>query len=104
MEQEEKEQIKVENHGRAMSDLVHSESWAIARKMLTDMIVELQWIGNIEGATAEERDADAKSKQKAVDILFAWLQDIEGDASQFANNADLINNVKSDIYERKIKV
>lgn len=94
---------KVQDTGRAVHDLVRGEAWGIVKKKLTDKIVDLQWIGNVQGQTMEERDLDMQAKQLAVDLLYSWLEEIEGISSQHENNQQLVQSVKMDIYKRELE-
>ena len=40
---------RITDVGSAVHDIVRGEAWGVVRRILTDRIVDLQWIGNIQG-------------------------------------------------------
>lgn len=74
------------NRGKELSRLIVSKGWQAAKDMLTERIMDIQSVMNIEGKTAEEVLADIKLRQNLIVEMKEWINDIEGTARQYEAN------------------
>lgn len=82
--------------GELLQMLVEHDAWPLARKKLTDRILDLQSIKNIDTSDVQTLVTDIKARNAAVDILMEWLREIEGIADQHKNNQ--LNVTEEDSY------
>lgn len=68
------------------NDLVNHRAWGWARKKLADKIIDLQNAFNIESSDPTKMLIDLESRKLATQILWDWVRDIEGTASQSFDN------------------
>ena len=69
-----------------LKDLVGHPGWTVARKMLADKILELQNAFNLDDRTATTMLQDLRANKKASQILWSFLKEIEGTATQSDDN------------------
>lgn len=70
--------------------------WLVARQMISDKIMDLQFIANVDDSTPEKALIDMKSRKYAVEILFSFLkEDIEGTIAQNKVNSGLPKPINS---------
>ena len=81
----ETEQILSEQ--QLLKDLVSHQGWGVARRIIADKILELQNAFELEDKTATAMLQDLRARKKAASILWAFLKEIEGGASQSTDNA-----------------
>lgn len=76
--------------GEELTRMTQSRGWGIARSMLSDAIIDLQNIHNINDASIDNVVVDIKSRKAAVAILYAWLKQVEGRVEQHEANKNLM--------------
>lgn len=54
--------------------MTEGRGWQLVEAKLKEKILDLQMIGNVTGATAEEKIRNMEARQIAVEILFEWLK------------------------------
>ena len=85
--QQDEETKKVLSDGEKLRLMTEHDGWAVARKIMSDKILDLQMIGNVDDSTPEKAIVDLKSRNYAVQILSEFLlKDIEGTVEQHVNN------------------
>jgi len=80
-----KETLETELEGQMVSEYVESDGWRYVRDRLMEKIMDLQSIMNID-PDPNNVIIDLKARKMAVDILVKQIREIEGRASQHANN------------------
>lgn len=77
---------EIENQNRDLFDLVNHAGWKIARKLLTDSILELQSVAEytdiIQTGNATKLMKEMKANKRVAEMLFDWLRKIEGGAAE----------------------
>lgn len=71
---------------------VKSEGWGSVREKLTNKIIDLQNAFNIEDKDAEKMLIDLRARKMATEMLFGWLQEIEGTNDQYNANKLTLNS------------
>lgn len=69
-----------------LRELVGHEGWKIARRVIADKILDLQNAFNIDSRTATTMLRDLQARKYAANIIWEWLREIEGSATQAADN------------------
>lgn len=77
---------KIVTEQSRLQELVSHDGWKIARKRITDEIMDLQNAFNIKAETPEKMLIDLESRKLASLILFDWLRQLEGDAVSAEDN------------------
>lgn len=96
---DDQETNEVLTEGEELLNMTRSRGWGIARGKLTEKILDLQNIHNVDDTSIDNVVVDMKSRKLAVAILFAFLKDIEGTASQHEANRELVyKNPESEEY------
>jgi hypothetical protein len=96
LDKETREELQV---GEKLSRLVDSQDWVQAKLLLNDLILEVSNILQIE-----ERDPillmqEVASRQLAVSLVRAWIDQVEGGAfAHQMNKQSLENQSKNDLY------
>lgn len=72
--------------GQMVEDFTKSDGWRWIKDRLTEKIMDLQSIRNIAEGDPQQVVLDIKARNAAVDILIEVIRDLEGRASQHANN------------------
>lgn len=73
-----KETQKILTEQQLLSEVTSHQGWAVARRIFSDKILELQNVFDIETATPTTMFRDMQARKKAVEILWAILQEVEG--------------------------
>lgn len=85
-----KETLSINREGQMIDDFTKSEGWTWIKDRLTERILDLQSIRNInDKLSPEEVVLDIKARNTAVEILLEVIRTVEGRASQHANNNHL---------------
>lgn len=97
--QEQERLEKIENdkiiaEGQMLSDFVKSDGYAWFRRRLMDRIVDLSDIM----ALPDDRLSEVTARKIAVKSLLDTLHELEGTASQYDNNAQLLIEIKKEDY------
>lgn len=71
VDNETKVELTAAEHIRQMTE---SEGWAIVYAKLTDKILDLQNINNVDDSSPEKAIADMKARKMAAGILFQWAK------------------------------
>lgn len=61
-----------------ISEVTSHQGWAIVRRILADKILALQNVFDIETASPTTMFRDMQARKKATEILWAFLQEVEG--------------------------
>jgi len=75
-----------------LRQLVSHDGWKVARRIMADKILDLQDAFKIDDRTATAMLNDLRVRKKAAQILFDFLQEIEGTATQAEDNAIMKSN------------
>jgi len=86
---------KILNDQDKLRELVGHEGWQVARRLMADKILDLQDAFKLEDRTATVMLQDLRARKKAAMILWDWLKEIEGSATQSIDNKQ--NKVPSHI-------
>ena len=95
---DEKQQIITD--GEAIKETLKSNGWGLIRAKLTEQIMDLQSVMNIDAENPEEVVRDIKARRTAIDILVSWLKDVEGDLEQYEDNKNLLEDEDNGIIKR----
>lgn len=90
---------KVETEQAKLFDLVGHEGWKIARRRIESKIMDLQNAFNIEDADPSKMLIDLNARKIASNLIFEWLRELEGDASQVQEMAPVKD--KSYIFKKE---
>lgn len=90
-----KETQEVYSEQKTLQSLVGHQGWPLAREMFTRKILELQNAFDIEDSTPEKMVTDLQARKIASSLLFDFLRQIEGTASQAVETVTI---QKSHIY------
>lgn len=81
---------KIQEEQKGLLDLIGHPAWGVARRKLVDRILELQnvseYIDIIQTGNATKLLKEMKASKRSAEILFSWLQDIEGTAQTAIEN------------------
>ena len=77
-----KETSEVYSEQKTLQSLVGHQGWPLARQMFTEKILELQNAFDIEDSSPEKMVIDLQARKMASTLLFDFLRQIEGTASQ----------------------
>ena len=91
---------KIITDGEAIRETIKSNGWGLIRRKLTDKIMDLQSVMNIEAKTPEEAVNDIRARKSSIEILVSWLKDVEGDLEQYEDNKNLLLDEEYDIIRR----
>jgi hypothetical protein len=75
-----------------LRELVGHQGWKVARRIMADKILDLQDAFKIDDRTATAMLNDLRVRKKAAQILFDFLQEIEGTATQAEDNSMMKSN------------
>jgi hypothetical protein len=75
-----------------LRELVSHQGWKIARRIMADKILDLQDAFKIDDRTATAMLTDLRVRKKAAQILFDFLQEIEGTAVVAQDNLEHKSN------------
>lgn len=81
-----KETLAVLREGQMLDDYTKSEGWAWIKDRLTEKIMDLQSIRNLEGTDPMMVVQDIKARNTAIEILEEIIKDVEGRAEQHSSN------------------
>ena len=97
-----KETEKVISDAEHLRMMTESEGWKIAYQSLTDRILDLQNINNVDDSSIENAIADMKARKAAATILFEWVKrDVYGKVEQSTvAQAALENHAQETFIER----
>jgi hypothetical protein len=75
---------------KLLFDFVNGDVWHLIKGKIMTKIMDLQSIKNLghDGEDAQNIISEIRSRNAAVDILIEVVREIEGEASQYANNSD----------------
>jgi len=86
-----KETLAIQREGQMIDDFCKSEGWTWIKDRLSENILDLQSIRNInDKLSPEEVVLDIKARNTAVEILLEVIRKVEGRASQHSNNNQVI--------------
>lgn len=90
---DDQETQQILSEGEELLNMTYSRGWAIARERLVNRIMDLQSVLNVDDDPASIANilADIKGRKMAIDVLKAFLLDIEGSAAQHQANVDMAN-------------
>ena len=82
------EEQKIALEGEKLTDLVNSNGWDVAKKMLEEKCSMLDSISAVfvEGKSAQDIAEEVKLRTSVVAIIRQWIVDVEGTANQIENN------------------
>lgn len=81
-----KETLAVLREGQMLDDYSQSEGWAWIKDRLTEKIMDLQSIRNLDGTNPRLVVQDIKARNTAIEILEELIKDVEGRAQQHRDN------------------
>lgn len=91
-----KETKKVLTDGEKLKLMTEHEGWAIAYQKLSDKIMDLQFIANVDDSDANKALIDMKARKYAVALLWDWVNnDILGSVEQHIINNNLPKPIRS---------
>ena len=98
------ETVKILTEGEEMALMTRSTGWAIASQKIADKIMDLQMIGNVEGATNEEKVINMEARKLAVNVLVEFLTEIRsGVLNHEANKNALRDAQESGFIDRGLE-
>jgi len=77
--------------GQRIEDFVKSPAWGLIKMKLTNKIMDLQSIMNVDPTNPEQAILDLKARMMCVSTLLEWLREVEGAAEQHSTNQTIIN-------------
>ena len=86
MEKLDKETYQLAKEQEKYKQLVDSDGWAEARKLLLDKLAEMTSVMNIETTNPEEILVEIGARQLARNVMLEWIQEVEGTAAQYKAN------------------
>lgn len=88
--------------GEHIRQMLETKGWDIVKAALDKKILDLQMIGNVDGATAEEKVRNMEVRICVVATLYEWLKnDVYGRVQQQAVAKDaFIDEPSSDYINR----
>lgn len=91
-----KETQEIYSEQKTLRSLVGHMGWPIARQKFTERILDLQMVGQIADSL-EENNAlkfmiETKANKRAAEVLFDFLREIEGTASQADETAPIVKD------------
>lgn len=95
--QEDVETKNVEDRGKKLKELVDSEGWQLAKTLLSDKILDIQSIMNIDETDPVKVFQEVQTRRIVAGIILEWLQDVEGTALQYESNKAPKENNKGHI-------
>jgi hypothetical protein len=85
------------NEMEVVENLVASEGWKRAKKILLEKIVQLDSLSGIDKSKPPaEVVAEMAAREGAIALIFEWLREIEGKASQAKSTKEILMNSKRD--------
>lgn len=83
--------------GDIMRQLVNSEGWALAKKMLAEQIAVLDSVSSIpSNMPLEEIGKQAMFRAHAISLVQSWLDAVEGRVEQHSQQSALLAEVATD--------
>lgn len=97
-----KETLEIQREGQMIEDFTKTEGWTWIKDRLSETIIDLQSIRNINDALSpEEVVLDIKARNTAVEILMNVIKNVEGRASQHSNNKQVTVTHEEILYYEK---
>lgn len=75
---EEIETKKIIEEQKLLTEVTNHQGWVIVRRILTDKILGLQNVFDIDASSPDIMFRDLQARKKASEILFDFLREIEG--------------------------
>lgn len=89
---------KVLNDSEKLQELIKSDGWAIARKMLWTRITSLSDVLSLDSSDPQKLAFDIAVRQKLVQELIGWFKEVEGTAKQGMDNKELMLKYREEEY------
>lgn len=79
-----------------MENLVASEGYKAAKRILIGKIVSLDSLSGIDkdAKSSDEIVSEMRAREGAIALVFEWLKEIEGQASQSKTTRELLSDAK----------
>lgn len=77
---------KVLTEGEQIRNLVRDGGWGLAKQRLTDKLIDLQSVNNIDTDDPNKLILDIQTRKGVIAIVLEWLKEIEGIAAQHDGN------------------
>lgn len=77
---------KVLTEGEQIRNLTREGGWGLAKQRLTNKLLDLQSINNIDTTKTDDVILDIKVRKNVVAIVLEWVKEIEGIAAQHDGN------------------
>lgn len=82
--------------GEEISNMLKGRGWGIVKAAFDAKILDLQMIGNVTGATSDEKIKNLEARAMAVAMMWEWMKmDVYGRAEQHENNMKLMHEKKT---------
>ena len=91
----------VTNEKAKLLELVQNDGWVVAKKIISDQILDLQNAFNIEGENEHDMFVDLRARKIASKILFDFLRELEGTKEQ-TNDSTPTPPVKSYLLNNEL--
>ena len=81
--------------GEKIQYMTQTDGWQIVFAKLSERILDLQNINNLNDSSPEQLIAEIKARKLAVDILWDWLKsDVTGRVEQYENNLRTLHDAR----------
>ncbi len=95
---EQQEQAKILSDGERMRRLKESSDWQFAKEKLDKIITIMNSIETLpKGVTATTLQKEIAIRQKAISIIYSWIQEVEGDGEQKELNSQTNQLTQNDL-------
>lgn len=84
----------VESRGKLLKELSENPGWHLAKSILSDKILDIQSIMNIDDTDPIKVFQEVQTRRIAAGLILEWLQEIEGTAQQYEANTKTNENVR----------
>jgi hypothetical protein len=96
---EEEAQIMLD--GERMRRLKESSDWKFAKEKLDKMITIMNSLETLpKNVTATTLQKEIAIRQKAISIIYSWIQEVEGDGEQKQVNSQTIQKINNELVTR----
>lgn len=80
------ETSKILSEGERLKQLVESDGWKIVRERLMNRMIDVQSVLGLDIEDPQKMLIAVGARKQAIQIIYDWFRDIDGDVSRYADN------------------
>lgn len=93
-----KQTLAVITEGEKLQSMTNGDGWKIAKRILTNKLMDA---GSILGLSATNKTKDSLiqeigARQLAVEIVYSWIEEVEGRVAQHKSHGDIFKDIKNE--------